>query len=96
MVGYKLRVNNVYGTINRTIDTDAFFLKAMFGGLVKAFGSSIKVESTFHENPTPEEAPRRVMYGPAPIIAPIATNDVAAITPNDIAQVVNPRRRKVP
>lgn len=54
MVGYKLRVNNVYGTINRTIDTDAFFLKAMFGGLVKAFGSSIKVESIYHEKSVEE------------------------------------------
>ena len=49
MVGYKIRITNVYGTLTRAADSDKLFLNAMMGGLRKAFGASAEVESLYHD-----------------------------------------------
>ena len=60
LVGYKIRVTNVYGTITRAADSDQLFLNALMGGLRKAFGGSVKVESLYHdESETAKPAVKR-------------------------------------
>ena len=60
IVGYKIKVTNVYGTINRATNTDQGFLRAMMSGMIKMFGASVKVESVYHDKPKDEVvAPRR-------------------------------------
>lgn len=58
LVGYKVRITNVYGTITRAADSDQLFLNALMGGLRKAFGGSVKVESVYHEQD--QQTPRKV------------------------------------
>lgn len=49
IVGYKIKVKNVYGTINRATNTDQMFLRSIMSGMTKMFGGSAKVESVYHE-----------------------------------------------
>lgn len=55
IVGYKIKIANVYGTFNQTTDSDQAFLRSIMGGLTKVFGGSVKVESVFHDEAVKKE-----------------------------------------
>lgn len=65
MVGYKIKVTNIYGTFNRATDSDQAFLHSIMVGLKKTFGGSVKVESIFHDRIVKLETPKEVLPIPS-------------------------------
>ena len=62
LVSYRFRVDHVYGTLSRAADVDKTVLDAVYGGLRRIFGGSVKLEGRVSEAPVldvPKRGPGR-------------------------------------